>query len=127
MVTFARAPALVRRLATALALLAMLVLGLHEAAHAAGSYTEDGQTSTLAGQFHMHAALDHGKAGGGPAKHHGAVPHSCHLCGAVMPMLEPTAAAPVLVVGLQDPALVAEQTGLDPGGPRRPPRTSLIA
>jgi hypothetical protein len=127
MMRSARAPSLARRLAAALALLAMLALGLHEAAHAAGSIAGDEQALTTTGQLHLHATPDQGEAGGGPAKHHGAVPHSCHLCGAVMPMPEPAVLAPGLVVALPAPALAAEHTGLDPGGPRRPPRASLIA
>jgi hypothetical protein len=129
MMRLARVPALVRRLATALALLAVLALGLHEAAHAAGSFAQNGQAATLAGQSHLYAAApEHGKPDdGGPGKHHGAVPHSCHVCGTVMPMAGPTVAVPVRGAAAPAPAPATEHPGLDPGGPRRPPRAPVIA
>jgi hypothetical protein len=126
MVTLAHAPVLIRRLAAALALLAMLALGVHEAAHAAAAPVQDGQSSALAGQLQLQAGPDD-NAGGGPDRHLGAVVHSCHVCGTVMPTYRAGAAVFIPLVIVAIPGSVAEHRGLDPVGPHRPPRASLIA
>ncbi len=124
MVTLAHAPILIRRLAAALALLAMLTLGVHEAAHGAAVLVQDAQSSSTAGQALLQADPDD-DAGSGPERHLGAT-HSCHLCGTVMPTHLAGAAVSVPLVTVAIPGPVTGHRGLDPGGPRRPPRASLI-
>ena len=127
-VTPTRLQALLRRLAAALALLAVLALGLHKSAHAAGSFAGDRPAPIPAEQSRMHAVSGLGKGDdGGVGKHHRAAPHSCHVCGTLMPLAGPTVAVPAQSVAAPVSAITAEHPGLDPGSPRRPPRLLVIA
>ena len=120
-------PALFRRLAMALALLAGLALGLDEEACAAWTLAHEGQGPTLAEQVDLYAVTDRDGPREAPGKRNDAAPNPCHVCGAVMPMPEVTVSAPVPAVVVPAPASVLEHRGLDPGGLLRPPRASVIA
>lgn len=135
------APLLARRIAMALALLAALALGLDEEACAARTLTQEGQWPALveqvdlheglwlalAGQVSLHAVADQESSRSTPGKHRSAVPNPCHVCGTVMPMAGMIMATPVPIRACLTRVLVTEHRGLDPGGPLRPPRASLIA
>src|SRR5215218_1401506 len=119
---------LARHLASALALLALAVLVLHGAAHAAT--TRDGveRPLTLALHTQVHASPGHDCAGDAPGKHQGTVPHTCcDTCAGVLSTPLAGEAVPPPVACFDAPAPVASPTGLDPGGLRRPPRRAVIA
>lgn len=126
MVTLSRAPALIRRLAAILTLLAVAVLVLHEGAQAANMLAVDGR-SPLAGAVQLNAPADPDDSGFGGHRQSWAVPHSCHVCGVVLPMAPAGDAVFVSRTVRLAAALATEHPGLDPGGPRRPPRPSVIA
>ena len=120
-------PPLGRWLATALTLLAVLVLGLHEAANPMGAVLRNAVPLPMQVGLALPAALDHDDANRGPLKHLGAVRQSFWACCDALraPKVVATARLPAAEFG--DPARASALSSLDPGGPRRPPRSSVIA
>jgi len=120
------ARALARRLAAALMLVAVLALGLHEAANPQTAVPAGGAPPPAFAALQSVATLDHDEAARGPAKHSVAVQDAIRVCMVATPLPRVVAvvspAASILVI----PTRAAVLPGLDPGGPQRPPRSTAI-
>ncbi|MCB4824547.1 hypothetical protein [Roseicella aerolata] len=116
------ARALARRFAAALMLLAVLVLGLHEAFGSA-----HGAPPPAVVALQQSAALDHDEADRGPIKYPAVICNTNRVCLVGRPLPPMVAVVTPITARVVLPSATALPTGVDPAGLRRPPRAIAIA
>ncbi|TDH59706.1 hypothetical protein E2C06_25840 [Dankookia rubra] len=121
------ARALARRLAAAMMLVAVLALGLHEAANPQTAVSAGGAPPPALAVLQLAATLDHDEADRGPTKHSVAAQDAIRVCVVATPLPWVVAVVSPAASILGIPTSAAVLPGLHPGGPQRPPRSTATA
>ena len=122
-----RVSAVAHRLAALVMLLAVLALGLHEAASPWAVVSQVGASPPASAVLQPGAALDHDEADRGPAKYTRGAQETCPVCAAAMPLPNEVGVVFRAAAAFGAHVGTAAPSGLDPRGPRRPPRSPAIA